>query len=39
MEALAAEGVKQTLHSLGFGYQAGYIQKTARLLVNEIPKG
>jgi len=39
VEALAAEGVEQTLRGLGFGYRAGYIHKTARLLVNERPKG
>ena len=39
LEALAAEGVEQTLRSLGFGYRAGYVHKTATLLVNERPKG
>ena len=39
LEALAAEGVEQTLRGLGFGYRAGYIHKTAKLLVNEKPKG
>ena len=38
-ETLAAEGVEQTLRSLGFGYRAEYIHKTAKLLVNERPKG
>ena len=39
VEALAAEGVEETLRSLGFGYRAGYIHKTAKLLVKERPKG
>ena len=39
LEALVAEGVEQTLRSLGFGYRAGYIHKTAKLLVNKRPKG
>ena len=39
LKALAAEGVEQTLRGLGFGYRAGYIHKTAKLLVNERPKG
>ena len=38
LEALATEGVEQTLRDLGFGYRAGYIYKTAKLLVNERPK-
>ncbi|KAK0210907.1 DNA glycosylase, partial [Desarmillaria ectypa] len=32
--ALAAPSVTATLRSLGFGYRAGYIQKTAQMLVD-----
>ena len=39
IEALTSEGVEQTLRSLGFGYRAGYIHKTAKLIANERPKG
>jgi len=39
LEALTADEVEQTLRSLGFGYRAGYIHKTAKLIINERPKG
>ena len=39
LEALTAQGVEQTLRSLGFGYRAGYIHKTAKLIANGRPKG
>ena len=38
LEALAVEGVEQALHSLGFGYPAGYVYKTVTLLVNGMLK-
>jgi N-glycosylase/DNA lyase len=38
-EALAGGGVESDLRELGFGYRAGYIAKTARIIANERPTG
>jgi N-glycosylase/DNA lyase len=38
-EALAGAGVESHLRELGFGYRAGYIAKTAKIVVNERPEG
>jgi N-glycosylase/DNA lyase len=38
-EALTGAGVESHLRELGFGYRAGYIAKTAKIVANERPKG
>jgi len=38
-ESLTGAGVESHLRELGFGYRAGYIAKTARIVANERPEG